>query len=150
MLPLKNKVWVVDFTKARGPFGPLGFKTLPILGHLQNLLLPLYFWGNVSLPQKSSDRRLTIWFWNNQKYLQTNILIRWYIKNNCTWYYLREKKLDLNQLNKYLNRQFSTYKFGVCSQNSKLWTQNQRLQSNNVKIIPLRKMLQKIPVSEKH
>ena len=40
---LKNKVGVVDFTKARGPFGPLGFKTLPILGHLQNLLLPLYF-----------------------------------------------------------------------------------------------------------
>ena len=36
--------------KARGPFGPLGFKTLPILGHLQNLLLPLYFGGNVSLP----------------------------------------------------------------------------------------------------
>ena len=33
----------VDFTKARGPFGPLGFKTLPILGHLQNILLPLYF-----------------------------------------------------------------------------------------------------------
>jgi hypothetical protein len=28
----------------------LGFKTLPILGHLQNLLLPLYFQGNVSLP----------------------------------------------------------------------------------------------------
>ena len=24
-------------------------KTLPLLGHLQNLLLPLYFWGNVSL-----------------------------------------------------------------------------------------------------
>ena len=40
---LKNKVGVVDFTKARGPFGPLGFKTLPLLGHLQNLLLPLYF-----------------------------------------------------------------------------------------------------------
>ena len=32
-------------------FGSLCFKTLPILGHLQNLLLPLYFWGdnNVSL-----------------------------------------------------------------------------------------------------
>ena len=44
---LKNKVGVVDFTKARGPFGPLGFKTLPLLGRLQNLLLPLYFWGNV-------------------------------------------------------------------------------------------------------
>ena len=44
---LKNKVGVVDFIKARGP---LGFKTLPLLGHLQNLLLPLYFWGNVSLP----------------------------------------------------------------------------------------------------
>ena len=29
----------VDFTKARGPFGPLGFKILPLLGHLQNLLL---------------------------------------------------------------------------------------------------------------
>ena len=38
---------VVDFTKARGPFGPLGFKRLPLLGHLQNLLLPLYV--NVSL-----------------------------------------------------------------------------------------------------
>jgi hypothetical protein len=40
---LKNKVGVVDFTKARGPFRPFGFKTLPILGHLQNLQLPLYF-----------------------------------------------------------------------------------------------------------
>ena len=27
----------------------MGFKTLPLLGHLQNLLLPLYFLGNVSL-----------------------------------------------------------------------------------------------------
>ena len=27
----------------------MGFKTLPLLGQLQNLLLPLYFWGNVSL-----------------------------------------------------------------------------------------------------
>ena len=45
---------VVDFTKARGLVnilhgGPLGFKKLPILGRLQNLLLPLYFRGNVSL-----------------------------------------------------------------------------------------------------
>ena len=31
---------------------PLGFKTLPILRHLQNLLLPLYFWGNVSFLTK--------------------------------------------------------------------------------------------------
>ena len=30
-------------------FGPLGCKTLPLLGHLQNLLPPLYFGGNVSL-----------------------------------------------------------------------------------------------------
>ena len=30
------------------PFGPLGFKILPISGLLQNLLLPLYFRGNVS------------------------------------------------------------------------------------------------------
>ena len=37
------------------PFGPLGFKTLPIPGHLQNLLLPLYFWGNVSLMVKRSN-----------------------------------------------------------------------------------------------
>ena len=63
---LENKVGVVDYTKARGlvkfqsprigkiskaagPAGPLGFKTLPFLGRLQNLLLPLYFRGNVSL-----------------------------------------------------------------------------------------------------
>ena len=50
---LKNKVGVVDFTKARGPFGPLGFKILPLLGHLQNLLLPLYFWGN-NIPEQNS------------------------------------------------------------------------------------------------
>ena len=62
---LENKVGVVDFTKARGlakfqsPQSlvhhgePLGFKTLPFLGRLQNLLLPLYFQGNVSLPQFS-------------------------------------------------------------------------------------------------
>jgi hypothetical protein len=31
---------------------PLGFKTLPIPGHLENLLLPLYFGGNVSLASK--------------------------------------------------------------------------------------------------
>ena len=45
-----QKVWTLDNTpfKASGPFGSLGFKTLPILGHLQNLLFPLYFWGNVS------------------------------------------------------------------------------------------------------
>jgi len=44
---VKNKVGVVDFTKARGGGvvkfqslqGALGFKTLPLLGHLQNLLL---------------------------------------------------------------------------------------------------------------
>ena len=30
-----------------GPGGPLGYKILPILGRLQNLLLPLYFRGNV-------------------------------------------------------------------------------------------------------
>ena len=35
--------------KPAGPSGPLGFKTLPVLGRLQNLLLPLYFRGNVSL-----------------------------------------------------------------------------------------------------
>ena len=41
---LKNKVGVVDFTKAhRVVKFHLGFKTLPLLGHLQNLLLPLYF-----------------------------------------------------------------------------------------------------------
>ena len=34
---LKNKVGVVDFTKARE------LVKLPILGHLKNLLLPLYF-----------------------------------------------------------------------------------------------------------
>ena len=32
---------------------PLGFKTLPILGHLQNLLLPLYFWCN-NIPEQNS------------------------------------------------------------------------------------------------
>ena len=40
---LKNKVGVVDFANAQGPEGPAGFKILPIRGHLQNLLLPLYF-----------------------------------------------------------------------------------------------------------
>ena len=57
---LQNKVGVEDLTKAHGPKTGsckiysshfiLGFKTLPILGGLQNLLLPLYFRGNVSLP----------------------------------------------------------------------------------------------------
>jgi hypothetical protein len=47
-------VGVVDFIKARGLVKfqsqrALGFKTLPILGRLQDLLLPLYFQGNVSL-----------------------------------------------------------------------------------------------------
>ena len=48
---LKNKVGVV-VTNARGlvKFQSPRARTLPILGHLQNLLLPLYFWGNVSLP----------------------------------------------------------------------------------------------------
>ena len=44
---------VVDFTKARRLVKfqkPTGFQTLPVLGRLQNLLLPLYFRGNVSLP----------------------------------------------------------------------------------------------------
>ena len=36
-------------SKPAGPGGPLGFKTLPFLGRLQNLLLPLYFRGNVSM-----------------------------------------------------------------------------------------------------
>ena len=63
---LKNKVGVVDFTKARGPFGPLGFKTLPLLGHLQNLLLPLYFWGNVSFLSKVLSFSLTL-FWFDKK-----------------------------------------------------------------------------------
>ena len=42
---LQIKVGVVDFTKAHGLVfqSPGGFKTLPILGHLQNLILPLYF-----------------------------------------------------------------------------------------------------------
>ena len=39
----------IDFEKARRPFGLLGFKTLPVFGLLQNLLLQLYFLGNVSL-----------------------------------------------------------------------------------------------------
>ena len=54
---LENKVGVVDFTKSPqigkiskpvGPGGPLDFKILPVLGRLQNLLLPLYVQGNVS------------------------------------------------------------------------------------------------------
>ena len=54
---LKNKVGVVDFTNAQGLVkfqsprvltGPRVFETLTILGRLQNLLLPLYFRGNVS------------------------------------------------------------------------------------------------------
>ena len=69
---LENKVGVVDFTKARGlakfqsPQAlvhhgePLGFKTLPFLGHLQNLLLPLYFRGNVSFLPKKTPPRFTV------------------------------------------------------------------------------------------
>ena len=46
---LENKVvGVVDFTKGHG----LAFEILPISGFLLNLLLPLYFRGNVSLPSK--------------------------------------------------------------------------------------------------
>ena len=39
--------------------GPLGFKTLPILGRLQNLLLLLYFWGNISLPYDLNRIRIS-------------------------------------------------------------------------------------------
>ena len=52
---LKNKVGVVDYTRACGlvkfqsPQALTGFETLPILRHLQNLLLPVYFRDNVSL-----------------------------------------------------------------------------------------------------
>ena len=42
---LKNKVGLVDFTK---PCRLVKFQS-PILGRFQNLLLPLYFRGNVSL-----------------------------------------------------------------------------------------------------
>ena len=41
---LNQKIKVV-IHYLKNKFGPLGFKTLPLLGHFQNLLLPLYFWG---------------------------------------------------------------------------------------------------------
>jgi hypothetical protein len=56
---LENKVGEVDFIKIRwlvkfqsppALVGPLGIKTLPFLEGLQNLLLSLYFWGNVPFP----------------------------------------------------------------------------------------------------
>ena len=45
---LENKVGVVDFTKAREVVKFQSPRAFGALGHLQNLLLPLYFWGNVS------------------------------------------------------------------------------------------------------
>ena len=60
---LKNKVGVVDFTKARRLVKFQNLWALQALGHLQNLLLPLYFWGNVSI--------LKSYFWTCQKQFGT-------------------------------------------------------------------------------
>ena len=49
---LKNKLGVVDFTKTSGLVKFQSLRALRALGLLQNLLLPLYFRGNVSLPQQ--------------------------------------------------------------------------------------------------
>ena len=51
---LKNKVGVVDFTKACRLVKFQSPRALQAHGHLQNLLLLLYFWGNVSLQLKCS------------------------------------------------------------------------------------------------
>ena len=49
---LQIKVEVVNFTKARGLVKFQSTRALRALGLLQNLLLPLYFGGNVSLFKK--------------------------------------------------------------------------------------------------
>ena len=59
---LKNKVGIVDFTKARGVVNFQSPRALQALGHLQNLLLQLYFWGNVSLPETQPNPKISLKF----------------------------------------------------------------------------------------
>ena len=65
---LKTKVGVVDFTKACGVVKFQSPRALQALGHLKNLLLPLYFWGNVSLlpwlPKQSKRPKQYLMFSN--------------------------------------------------------------------------------------
>ena len=49
-----KRLRIGNVLKPKGLPGPASFETLPVLGLLQNLLLPLYFRGNVSLFTKSN------------------------------------------------------------------------------------------------
>ena len=93
---LKNKVGAVDFTKARGLVkyqNPRALKHYQSLGHLQNLLRPLYFWGNVSNgPPKNPGSpgcsiRYGFWYFFNI-FKKSKSLVN--CKNNWLFY----KKID--------------------------------------------------------